>query len=219
VLVHTTLAREIMSVPPEVPGAVIECGSWKGASAASLSLVCQLVGRRLLVCDSFQGLPDGSLELYAVPHGGTFGYLKGGMFSGSLEEVRGNVRDYGAVEACEFVPGFFADTLPRLAGPLVCAFLDVDRVSSNQECLRAIWPLLAEGCALYTDDAGNMEVAKLFFDDAWWRDNVGCPAPGLIGAGSGLPITPVWSPLGYARKVSSFDPSGLRRVPFLFYPS
>jgi len=217
-LVHTILAREVLSVPPNLPGAVIECGVWKGASAASLSLVCQLVGRRLLVYDSFQGLPDTGMELYTVPHNSAYGYLIGGMFAGSLDEVRANVVAYGAPEVCEFVPGFFADTMPRLAAPLVCAFLDVDLVSSNEDCLRAIWPLLAEGCAVYTDDAGNMAVARLFFDDVWWQANVGCPAPGLIGAGSGLPLMPIWSPLGYARKLPAFDPTHWRRVAYLHYP-
>ena len=217
-VVHLTLAREILSVPPDIAGAVIECGSWKGASAASLSLVCQLVGRRLLVCDSFGGLPDEGVELYAVPHNGSYGYLRGGMFRGTLDEVRANIRDYGALDVCDFVPGLFADTLPALHQPLVCAFLDVDLVSSNETCLRAIWPLLAEHCAVYTDDAGNMAVARLFFHDNWWQANVGCAAPGLIGAGSGLPLMPNWSPLGYARKTSSFDPKQWRRVSYLYYP-
>lgn len=217
-MVHITLAREILSVPPETPGAVIECGVWKGASTASLSLVCQLVGRRLLVCDSFQGLPEEGLELYALPHTNVYGYLKGGMFRASLDEVQGNVRAFGAFEICDFVPGFFADTLPGLDTPLVCAFLDVDLVNSNKACLQAIWPLLAEGGALYTDDANNMAIARLFFDARWWQDNLGCSAPGLIGAGSGLPLTPNGSPLGYVRKAATFDPAHWRRVPYLYYP-
>src|SRR5215510_7747985 len=39
-LIHTILAREILSIAPEAKGDVIECGVWKGASTASLSLVC-----------------------------------------------------------------------------------------------------------------------------------------------------------------------------------
>jgi hypothetical protein len=72
-LVHVVLAREILSVPPEVRGDVIECGVWKGASTASLSLVCGLVNRRLFVCDSFQGLPDDGLQRHTGPHTGVYG--------------------------------------------------------------------------------------------------------------------------------------------------
>src|SRR5579864_7177745 len=41
----------------EVPGVVVECGTYKGGSAVNLSLACGLVDRRLLIYDSFAGLP------------------------------------------------------------------------------------------------------------------------------------------------------------------
>src|SRR5690348_8387786 len=50
---HLHLATALLSLPKSMPGDVIECGSYKGASAASLSLICSIVGRRLFVCDSF----------------------------------------------------------------------------------------------------------------------------------------------------------------------
>ena len=38
-------------------GPMVECGCYKGGATAKLSLVAQATGRRLLVCDSFAGLP------------------------------------------------------------------------------------------------------------------------------------------------------------------
>jgi len=29
----------------------------------------------------------------------------------------------------------------------------------------------------------------LFFDKKWWKENFDCEAPGLIGAGTGLPLS------------------------------
>lgn len=217
-LVHLTLARALLSVPPDLKGDVIECGVWKGASSCSLSLLCQLTGRRLLVCDSFDGLPDTGLELYDTPHLGVYGYLTGGMFRGRFDEVSSNIKQFGAIEVCDFVPGFFKDSLQNLKRPLVFAFLDVDRYSSTQECLQAIWPNLQEGSYLFSDDAAHMRIAALFFDQQWWQSNLACPAPGLYGAGSGLPLWPTGSSIGYTRKLSRFNPNELRRVSYLYYP-
>jgi hypothetical protein len=56
---HLAMALKILETPPETPGDIVECGTWKGCTAANLSLVCEIVGRRLKVFDSFQGLPEG----------------------------------------------------------------------------------------------------------------------------------------------------------------
>ena len=217
-LVHVALAREVLSIPPDVKGDVIECGVWKGSSAASLSWVCHMVKRRLLVCDSFQGLPDDGMARHAGMHTGVYGYYREGMFAGSLDEVRENIRRLGRIEVCEFVPGFFAESLSALKDPLMLAFLDVDLSSSTRDCLRCLWPLLVEDGAVYTDDAGDLDVVSVFFDEVWWRETLGQPAPGYVGSGCGLPLNPRCSSIGYTRKSTRFDPSKWRRAPFLHYP-
>src|SRR6266567_2092263 len=40
-----------------IEGDLVECGCYLGGSSAKLSLVAAALGRRLWVCDSFQGLP------------------------------------------------------------------------------------------------------------------------------------------------------------------
>ena len=44
---HLAMALKILETPPAVLGDVVECGTWKGGSAANLSLVCRIVGRPL----------------------------------------------------------------------------------------------------------------------------------------------------------------------------
>src|SRR5208283_5755690 len=39
---HLVMASKIMAIPPDVIGDIIECGTWKGGSAANLSLVCRI---------------------------------------------------------------------------------------------------------------------------------------------------------------------------------
>jgi len=218
-LVHVVLAREILSVPPDVQGDVVECGVWKGASSASLSWVCDLVKRRLWVCDSFEGLPNDGMRRHEGLHTGIYGYYKEGMFAGTLEEARQNISRWGRLEVCSFVKGLFAESLVALKEPLVFAFLDVDLASSTRDCLRHIWPLLAEDAAIYTDDAADLEVVGVFFDEPWWRETLGCGAPGYVGSGCGLPLNPRYSSIGYTRKPPGrFDPAKWRRAPFLHYP-
>jgi len=217
-VVHVVLAREILSIPPEVKGDVVECGAWKGASSASLSLVCKAAGRRLKVCDSFEGLPDDGLKRHTGLHTGVYGYYKAGMFRGALDEVRENIERYGALEVCDFVQGFFNESLAALSGPVAFAFLDVDLEASTRDCLKALWPLLIENGAVYSDDAGDLDVVRVYFDDAWWREHLGCPAPGFVGSGCGLPLSPTFSSLGYTRKQGAFEEGDWRKVPFLYYP-
>src|SRR3954447_7100877 len=54
---HLAMAAKLLGIPPSVEGAVVECGCFLGGSTANLSLVCEIVGRELIVYDSFEGLP------------------------------------------------------------------------------------------------------------------------------------------------------------------
>ncbi|MEE8239130.1 MAG: TylF/MycF/NovP-related O-methyltransferase [Nitrososphaerales archaeon] len=167
---HLVMALKLLETTPDVRGIVIECGTWKGASAANLSLVCKLVGRQLKIFDSFQGLPA-PLQ---------------GWYSGSLDEVKENIRRYGALECCEFVPGWFEETLPRLDEPVLLAWLDVDLHASLETCVRYIWPKLVDEGYMFTDECWKMNYVSLFWSEKWWRKNFDRNPPGLIGAGTGL---------------------------------
>ena len=199
---HVVLATEIFNLPKPVEGDVIECGCWKGASSASLSLVCEAVNRKLIVCDSFQGLPGNSADaVHSYTHLEKFAHYRAGMFAGRYEEVVRNIEQYGSLESCLFVYGWFAESLKALDCPIAFGFFDVDLVSSMRDCIQWIWPRLVDGGLIYTDDSCDLEVVKAWFDDSWWRDVLRQGAPGYVGSGCGLPLTPTYTSLGYARKV------------------
>jgi hypothetical protein len=176
------MALKILESPPQTPGDVVECGTWKGGSAANLSLVCRIVGRKLKVYDSFEGLPEGEGRDREAKH-----YQKGD-YHGSLEEVKANIRRYGALESCEFVQGWFEDTLPDLHSPVLLAFLDVDLEASLETCVRYIWPNLADSGYVFIDEFVSLDYCALFFSEAYWRKYFDRTPPGLIGAGTGLPL-------------------------------
>jgi hypothetical protein len=123
------------------------------------------------------------------------------MYAGSLAEVQENIRKYGDIGRCEFVPGLFSETLGGIPAGFVFAFLDVDLTSSMQDCIRHVWPRLIDEGFVYTDDSCDMEVVRVWFDDDWWRRELGQRAPGYVGSGCGLPVGTGGSSLGYAQKV------------------
>jgi macrocin-O-methyltransferase TylF-like protien len=207
-LYHIVLARELLRISPEIAGDVIECGVFKGASSASLSLVCGLIGRKLWVCDSFAGLPAGESEITRnYPHQKVYGHYTAGMYAGTLQEVQENIRKYGNIDCCEFVRGFFSESLRAIKARFVLAFLDVDLTSSMQDCIKHVWPSLVDEGLVYTDDSCDLEVVRVWFDDGWWQQELGARAPGYVGSGCGLPLSVGGSSLGYAQKVRSLEKS------------
>jgi hypothetical protein len=179
---HLAMALKILETPPEIVGDVIECGTWKGGSAANLSLICRIVGRRLKIFDSFEGLPAGEAGDREAPH------YRSGDYCGALEEVKRNIGRYGALESCEFLQGWFKDTLPQLRSPVLLAFLDVDLEASLHTCVRYIWPNLVEEGYIFIDECVGVDYCALFFSERYWKTYFDRVPPGMIGAGTGLPL-------------------------------
>ena len=197
-------------------GVVVECGCYKGASSAALSLVCAIVKRRLVVCDLFEGLPDDDAPVHFSLHNRQYGHYKRGMFTGALDEVKANIKAHGDIDVCSFIKGYFNELLKALRDPIVFAFLDVDLESSTRDALKYIWPLLIDGGAVFTDDAGDLDCVRPFFDDGWWHEQFGLKSPGFIGSGCGL--SDFLSSNGYARKMERFDKTKFSRASWLYYP-
>jgi O-methyltransferase len=202
---HMELARAIFAVPRAVTGDVVECGCYLGGSSANISLVCKLAGRGLVIYDSFEGLPEPSEQdrkhVY-VHYDASDDYYKG-RFAASLDQVKANIARCGAIEVCEFVPGFFDATMPGSGRSVVLAFLDVDLVDSLKPCLLGVWGNMPEGCRVYVHEAASLSLVSLFFDSTWWQEQLGDGAPGFVGSGAGLPLTALeGSELGYAQKGS-----------------
>jgi O-methyltransferase len=179
---HLVMGLKILETLPDDPGDVIECGAWKGGSAANLSLICGIVGRKLKIYDSFEGLPEGK------PGDREASHYKPGDFCGHLDEVKANIQRYGAIECCEFVQGEYEETLPMLKAPVLLAFLDVDLEASLDVCVRNIWPNLVDQGYIFIDEFVGLDYCSLFYSERYWRQHFDQTPPGLIGAGTGLPL-------------------------------
>ncbi len=198
---HVMLAKYLLNIPKSKKNYVVECGSFKGASSCSLSLICKLIGKKLIIYDSFEGLPSASRNNKTYYHHLkiTENYKKG-MYRGSLETVKKNISLYGEITQCIFRKGFFNSTLPKHQEKIDFLFLDVDLVSSTRQSIQFLWKKITDGSYIFTDDSCDMNNVRIWFDDIWWKKNFSIMSPGYIGSGCGLPIHKTHSGLGYTIK-------------------
>ena len=174
----------ILSIPPGVKGCVVEAGSFKGGSGAKFSIACKMVERKLVLFDSFEGIPD-NIEPHKFTIDGrdyTNKFVEG-SFCGTYDEVISNITKYGEISACEFVKGWFDETMPYFEEPICAIYMDVDLASSTKTCLKYLYPLLVSGGVLYSQDGHLPLVIAVFKDEEFWKNEVGFPKPHIEGLG------------------------------------
>ena len=134
-------------------GVLVECGAYEGVSAAKFSHLADLLGTRLVVADSFQGLPVND-EPHTVDIRGNSidGKFVGGAYAGSLETVRSTVARWGVPEVVDYLPGWFEDSLPGWSQPIGGVYVDVDLAASTRTVLECLWPCLLPGGAVVSQD-------------------------------------------------------------------
>lgn len=158
-------------------GDIVEAGCYQGLSTARLSHLADALGRKLVVFDSFRGLPEHSeLHTRTITGRNISTWFRPGALASPLEVAQNTVRRYGVAGAVEWVPGWFADTMPAFNRPVAGAFLDVDLASSTRTCLDHLWPLLTPGGVVVSQDGHlPLVVAEI---RAWLSSAV--PAPSTV---------------------------------------
>ena len=178
------IMEEVIEMLDDRHGILVECGAFLGGSSAKLTYATARAGRTLVVCDSFEGLPEVAREDHfeGKPDFHT------GQYAGRLELVQRNVTRFGARGASvEYLPGWFSESLTALRGRHVaCTFWDVDLQESFRDCLRGLWRQLEPGAKVFIHDIGRDPVADVFRDQQWWESELGeAPPSGLTGARQG----------------------------------
>ena len=145
-----------------VEGDLIEAGAWRGGASILMRATLDALGdadRTVWVADSFQGFPvDEAGEHIDLS---TYDFL-----AVPIEEVRENFARFGCEEGVRFVPGFFEDTLPSLAGGRwAIVRLDGDTYEATMTALDALYPGLAAGGYLVIDDYGALEECRRAVED------------------------------------------------------
>jgi hypothetical protein len=171
------LARAVeYVVGRRLPGAVVECGVWRGGSMMAVALTLLRLGvtdRELYLFDTFEGMTEPGEE--DVKQGGEHAadILRRSSRDSSvwgvasIDEVRQAVLSVGYPgERIHFVKGPVEETLPAHAPAAVALLrLDTDWYSSTKHELEQLYPRLAHGGVLIIDDYAYWRGARQAVDE------------------------------------------------------
>jgi O-methyltransferase len=159
-------------VAADVPGAIVECGVWRGGSLMAAALRLLALGgasRDLVAFDTFSGMSaPTSLDVDYTGERWESWTPPGSADDGArLPEVRERLRSTGyPTERLQFVPGDVAETLPRAAPAEIALLrLDTDWYESTRAELVHLYPRLRVGGVLIVDDYGHYLGARKAVDE------------------------------------------------------
>jgi len=136
----------------QIPGDVVECGVYRGGSAAILarSATHSRLGRTVWLFDAFQGMPP------ATATDGPEASSWVGNLRSSPRRVERVLRWTGAdVSRVRIVPGLFQETFRATHIPQIALLnIDADWYESVKLCLVAFYDAVAPGGIVSIDDYG-----------------------------------------------------------------
>jgi hypothetical protein len=165
-----------------VPGALVECGVWKGGSMMAAALTLLRLGaadRDLYLFDTFAGMPPPTQEDVFSAYDGyspmrhwrrRANRARGGESTWhyvAADDVRAALLSTGyPAERLHLVEGRVEETLPRAApDPIALLRLDTDWYESTRHELEQLYPRLSPGGVLILDDYGHYEGARRAVDE------------------------------------------------------
>ncbi len=165
-------------VKAKIPGAIVECGVWRGGSMMAVIRTLLEAGDRsrdLFLCDTFEGMPEPGAN--DVTREGTPASVlmrdaskddTGSIWCyASLDEVKRNVGEMGYPrEKLHFVQGKVEDTIPGSAPAQIALLrLDTDWYESTRHELIHLYPRLSAGGVLIVDDYGHWQGSRRAVDE------------------------------------------------------
>lgn len=167
-----------------IPGAIVECGVWKGGSTMMLVKTLMALGvtdREVYLYDTYEGMPEPSdkdRDLSGTSAQNTWAENQTNTVNewcySPLEEVQRNLYSTGyPPEKIHFVKGKVEDTIPAtLPGGIAVLRLDTDWFESTYHELVHLYPLLSEAGVLIVDDYGHWKGAREAVDQYFAEHHV-----------------------------------------------
>jgi O-methyltransferase len=158
-----------------IPGAIVECGVWRGGSMMAVAMTLLLVNdeRDLYLFDTYSGMSMPTSH-DATYYGQTASNLLVSaqrtdaiVAEAGILEVRQNLARTGYPESrLHFVQGPVEETVPRLAPPAISLLrLDTDWYESTRHELTHLYPRLAPNGIVIIDDYGHWAGARQAVDE------------------------------------------------------
>jgi O-methyltransferase len=157
----------------QIPGAIVECGVWRGGStmAAALTLLgAGTTDRDIYLFDTFEGMtpPTGVDQSFdGVPAAQHYQALNGNWCASGLDEVRANMAKTGYPhDRFHYVRGRVEDTIPATCPDRIALLrLDTDWYESTKHELQHLYPRLVTGGVLIVDDYGHWSGCRKAVDE------------------------------------------------------
>jgi O-methyltransferase len=163
-------------VEHKIPGAIAECGVWRGGSMMAVALTLLHRGdssRHLYLYDTFEGMSqpancDQSFDGLSAQSQLEHDPIGTGVWCRSpIEDVRANVLSTGyPEEKVHFIKGKVEETVPSIRPDgLSILRLDTDWYESTKHELIYLFPLLDPRGLLFVDDYGHWKGARKAVDE------------------------------------------------------
>jgi len=156
-----------------LPGAIVECGVWRGGAMGAAALTLQALGeqRDIYLFDTFEGMSiptqedktfggEDAMKEFLEKRTGT---ESSDWCMASLEDVQANLSTLGLnIDHFHFVKGMVEDTIPTQTptGDIALLRLDTDWYKSTKHEMEHLFPKLTVGGVLIIDDYGDWEGAR-----------------------------------------------------------
>jgi O-methyltransferase len=164
-----------------VPGALVECGVWRGGSVLAMVRTLLELGttdRDIFLFDTFEGMTKPTMadtSAFDPPALDTWQEHDGGgaweyLFNAevfNVDRVRQTLEDTGyPAQRLHFVVGPVEETLPMNAPESIAVLrLDTDWYESTAHELEHLYPRLSPGGVLIIDDYGHWDGARRAVDE------------------------------------------------------
>ncbi len=152
-------------VESETPGAIVECGVWRGGSMLAIALTLLELGRTdrdLYLFDTFETMPppgEEDVDVWGVPAADTMeAALASPVYTYiPQEQIKQLLVDTGyPEERLHFVKGMVEDTIPEHApGQIALCRLDTDWYESTAHEMEHLYPRIPPNGILLVDDYGH----------------------------------------------------------------
>jgi len=155
----------------DIGGDIVECGVYRGGSAAILGWSMMQLGdgaRTLRLFDSFAGMP------LATDKDGEFSHTLEGKYVGSEESTRRLLRQAGVpTDRYEIVVGQFEQTFPSVLAPATALLhIDCDFYEPVRMTLEKFFPSMPPGGFVVLNDYGIYRGARAATDEFFERNGI-----------------------------------------------